>query len=134
MASGTAPRKQVPTEPQPENGLFNPGAGGSSGGSSGSSGGSSSGGSSSSGSSSSTPAAPPVDPRIAELESLFRSAYISLWGEPPTEAYVKQAAHSGMNTTEFIQRERMKNDWQFTKAYKDAAKGLFDAIRQMGVA
>ena len=95
------------------------------------SGGSSS-GSSSSSSSSSTPSAP-TDPRVAQLESLFRSAYIQLWGEPPTEAYVKQAAHSGMNTTEFVARERMKDAFSNTKTYKDEAKSLLDALRSMGV-
>ena len=64
----------------------------------------------------------------------MRSAYIQLWAEPPTESYVKQAAHSGMNVTEFVARERMKDAFQFTKTYKDEAKSLFDLIRQTGIA
>ncbi len=126
-------------DPNPPSGGGSSGgsAGGSSGGSSsGSSGGSSSGGSSSSGSSSSTssaPAAPPVDPRIAQLESLFRSAYTSLWGEPPTEAYIKHAAQSGMNVTEFVDRERMKEAFKKTKTYQDEFKALLTGARQAGV-
>lgn len=89
----------------------------------------SSGSSSSSSSSSSTP----TDPRIAQLESLFRSAYIQLWGEPPTEAYLKQAAHSGMNVTEFVERERSKEAFKKTKTYQDEFKGLLTAARQAGV-
>jgi hypothetical protein len=39
-----------------------------------------------------------------------------------------------MNVTEFVHRERMKDAFQFTKTYKDEAKGLFDLLRQMGAA
>lgn len=78
--------------------------------------------------------APPADPRIAQLESLFRSAYIQLWGEPPTEAYVKHAAHSGMNVTEFVQRERHKEAWKNTKAYEDEFDQILGWMRQSGAA
>lgn len=88
---------------------------------------------STSSSSSSSAPAPKIDPRIAQLESLFRSAYTQLWGEPPTEDYVKKAAHSGMNVTEFIHQERMKVAFQDTKPYKDEAKGIFAQLRQMQV-
>lgn len=101
------------------------------------SGGSSGGGSSSSSSSSSSGGGGgggTSDPRLAQLEALMRSAYIGLWGEPPTEGYIKQAAHSGMNVTEFVHRERMKEAWSDTKAFKDQFKSLLGALRNMGAA
>jgi len=74
-----------------------------------------------------------VDPREAQLESLFRSAYTQLWGEPPTQEYVKQAVKQGWNTQEFIHHERMKTAFQQTETYKQEAKGLYGLLRQLGI-
>lgn len=108
------------------------GSGGGSGGSS--SGGSSSGGSSGgSSSSSSAPAAPKVDPVVAQKESLFQSIYVSLWGEPATEAYLKSAAQSGMNTFEFQAHEMSKPAFADTKTYQGKAQSVADLLSSLGV-
>lgn len=119
----------VPDTPEPEPVPGGSTGGGSSdGGSSGSSGGSSSGGSSSGGSS-----APPSDPVEEQKKSLFRQIYIQLWGEPPTEAYVKAAANSGLNTWEFAELERNKPAFSQTETYKKKAQSLADLLLSMGV-
>lgn len=83
-------------------------------------------------SSSSTPSAPPVDPVVAEKESLFKSIYLSLWGEPPTQDYIMAAAKSGMNSYEFEQHERAKPAFAQTPTYAkevDALVGSYDFLQ-----
>lgn len=109
--------------------VINGGGGGDGGG--GSDSGSTSGGSSTGGS---APAAPPVDPIVARRESMFQQLYMQLWGEPATEAYIKSAANSGLNSWEFAAREKAKPEWSQTEAYKKQAQSLADMIRGWGIA
>jgi hypothetical protein len=104
-----------------------PGDGGGSGGSGGSSGSS---GSSSSSSGSSEPA---VDPIVARREAMFQSIYMSLWGEPATEGYIKSIAKGGLNSYEFSLMERSKPAWQQTKAFKDAFAARAGVLKQIGL-
>jgi len=92
-------------------------------GSSGSSGSSSSGGSSE----------PAIDPVVAQKMNLFQSIYMGLWGEPATEAYLKSAANSGLNTWEFAAAERAKPAWADTDAYKKKAEDLATMLANLGV-
>ena len=64
---------------------------------------------------------------------MFASAYTQLWGEPATENYLVDAVKQGMNVTEFVARERMKDAFQFTKVYKDEAKGARDLFKSLGI-
>ena len=78
-------------------------------------------------SSSSGSSAPAVDPVVAQKESLFRSIYISLWGEPPTEAYLKAAATGGLNAFEFEEHERHKPAFQKTETYAKEADSFLQS-------
>lgn len=119
--------------------VFDPGPPPGDGGSGGSSGGSSSGSSSSSSSSSS---AAKYDQYISDIfrtdavsrtkAQMFASAYEQLWGEPATENYLIEAVKSGMNTQEFVDRERMKESFKKTKTFEDEFRGGFDLLRGMG--
>jgi hypothetical protein len=74
-----------------------------------------------------------VDPIVAQKMSLFRSIYMQLWGEPATEAYLKSAAASGMNTWEFARAERNKPAWADTDVYKKKTEDLATMIANLGV-
>jgi len=116
----------VPAPPEPEP---IPGAGSGGDSDSGSSSSSGSSGSSSSGGSSE----PAVDPVVAQKMNLFQSIYMGLWGEPATEAYLKAAANSGLNTWEFAAAERAKPAWADTDAYKSKADELATMLANLGV-
>ena len=81
----------------------------------------------------SAPSEPAVDPVVAQKMNLFRQVYISLWGEPPTEAYIKSAANSGMNSWEFARQERNKPAWADTDVYKKKADELATMLANLGV-
>lgn len=76
---------------------------------------------------------PAVDPVIAQKMSLFRSSYIALWGEPPTEAYLKSAATSGLNLAEFTLQEKLKPAYLTTKSFRDGFGSRRDMLAQAGV-
>jgi len=114
----------VPDPPEPEP---TPTGGGTSGGST-------SGGSTSGGSTTSAPAEPKVDPVVQQKMSAFASIYMQLWGEPATEAYLKSAANSGMNTWEFAAAEREKPAWATTDVYQKKAADLATLLANLGVA
>jgi hypothetical protein len=117
------------------------GGGGDSGGSSGGGSSSSSGGSSGSGSgsSSSGSSAPAPDPFFsnkikAQKFSTFQSTYMSLWGEPATEDYLKNAVNQGMNVWEFAAQERHKPAYRQTKTYRDRGSDLAELLHGLGIA
>lgn len=95
------------------------------------SGGSSGSSDSSSSSSSSGSSAPAVDPVVARKVALFQSIYMSLWGEPATENYLK--GFKDMNSYEFALNERMKPAWLQTKAFKDQFANGSDLFKQIGI-
>lgn len=76
---------------------------------------------------------PKVDPVVAQKMNLFNQIYMQLWGEPATEAYLKAAANSGMNTWEFARAEREKPAWADTDAYKKKADDLATMLANLGV-
>ena len=100
----------------------------------GGSGGSSSGGGGSSG------GGPPTDTYISDIykqdavarekAAAFAQAYMELWGEPATEAYLMKAVNAGLNTWEFAAQERAKPEWANTPAYKQTAGSLAGALGQ----
>ena len=76
---------------------------------------------------------PKVDPVVAQKMNLFQSIYIGLWGEPATEAYLKSAVNSGVNTWEFAAAEREKPAWATTDVYKNKAEELATMLANLGV-
>lgn len=88
------------------------------------------------------PPKPPIDQYISdtfdqdavarEKASMFAQAYTALWGEPATENYVVQAVKEGLNLTEFVARERMKDAFQMTTTYKDEARQMLQVLRDVG--
>lgn len=108
------------------------------GGGSGGSTGGSSGGSSGSSSSSGRSPAPAPDPFFqdkvkAQKYSMFVSVYTSLWGEPPTEDYVKHAVNAGLNRWEFESGERNKPAFRKTDTYRNQASSLAELLHNLGV-
>lgn len=89
--------------------------------------------SSSSSSSSSGSSAPKVDPIVQRRMAMFQTVYTQLWGEPATEAYLKAAANSGMNSWEFARQERNKPAWADTGAYKKKTEELATLLANLGL-
>lgn len=77
--------------------------------------------------------APAVDPIQARREAMFQQVYMQLWGEPATEAYIKQAANGGLNSYEFALQEKSKPAWIQTKAFKDAYDGVAGMLSRLGI-
>ncbi len=62
---------------------------------------------------------------------MFQSIYSALWGEPATEAYLKQ--FHDLNSYEFALQERQKPAWLQTKAFKDQFAGGASLLKQLGI-
>ena len=74
-----------------------------------------------------------MDPVVARRMAMFSSIYQQLWGEPATEAYLKSAANSGMNSWEFAAAERAKPAWADTDVYKKKSEELATLLANLGV-
>jgi len=95
--------------------------------------GGSSGGSSSSSSSSSGSSAPAIDPIVAKRMALFSSIYLSIWGEPATDAYLRSAANRGWNSYEFAVNERSKPAYLMSRNFEESFDSRGSFLANLGV-
>jgi hypothetical protein len=78
-------------------------------------------------------AEPKVDPIEARKLAEFQSVYSQLWGEPATEAYLKNLISKGFNRWEMEDYERNKPAFMKTETYRDEATSLAEMLAGMGV-
>lgn len=63
----------------------------------------------------------------------FQAVYTQLWGEPATEAYLKNLINKGFNRWEMEDFERSKPAFARTETYREEASNLAELLGNMGV-